>query len=223
MKIGKNKNHQGMFDQKAKDIKAKHWSQSAEEVASLCAKYEKPIFGEVEPFWMIEQLALCVDMTDRELYGVSQYIHTLQVLESMEISGITDEEFLLAGLMHDAGKILLLTDEKPENIVCDNGVITEAVGWANCVTHWNHDEFMYCKLKDHVPEHVAWIIRYHSMKSSKEAEACMDATDRKWAEKYLVPFKEHDKLTKSIHNIPKLDMDKYRRLVEKHLPKKLMI
>jgi predicted HD phosphohydrolase len=170
---------------------------------------------------LIEKLAFCVDPTDRELYGVSQLIHTIQVLDAMEKDGIKDEYFLLAGLFHDIGKILLLTDELPENIVCDNGVVgsySEGVGLDQCIQHWNHDEFAYNRLKNYLPYPMTWLIRYHSLKITEEIKRYMNHSDKDLADKYYARFKNYDKLTKSIFHIPKIDIEKYRRLTEKLLP-----
>lgn len=213
------------FDEKAKIIKSLHWNQTPLKVHELKTKYQTPVFGAVNPWTIIEKLSLCIDPTDRELYSVSQFIHTCQVLESMEKAGIQDEEFLLAGLLHDIGKVLLLTDELPENVVCDNGVIfaTESgIGWENCVTHWNHDEYGYEKLKAYLPNEISWLIRFHSMKLNDTIKYA-NAYDKTLIEKYLIPFRDHDKLTKSIYHLPDINIDKYTRLVEKHLPKEIIM
>ncbi len=209
------------FDANAKIIKIAHWSQKPDQVKELNEKYKTPVFGMIEPWTILEKLALCIDPTDRELYGVSQWVHTWQVIEAMEKDGVTDEEFLLAGLIHDIGKTLLLTGEKPENIVCDNGVIeSRGPGLDNCIMHWNHDEFGYVRFKNLVPYHVSWLIRYHSVKIT-DAIPYMDANDRHLVEKYFNKFKKYDKLTKSIYNLPKVATEKYRMLLEKHLPPKI--
>lgn len=214
------KNIKDRFDLNAKLIKDAHWDQSPAQIAKLNEKYKAPAFGNVSPWSLIEKLGMCVDPTDRELYGASQWLHTMQVMEAMEKDNVHDEEFLLAGILHDLGKVLLLTTEAPENVVCDNSVVgkhTNGVGLDNCLLHWNHDEYAYMKLKTHVPYHVAWIIRYHSIKVDVTMPY-LDQKDMALYSKYLVNFRKYDKLTKSIYRLPQVDTDKYRRLVEKHLP-----
>lgn len=211
MTFGKMKEN---FDANAKTIKMKHFSQTVEQIQALNEKYNKPVFGTVSPWSLIEKLAQAVDPTDRELYCTSQWIHTWQVLEAME--HIKDEEFLLAAILHDVGKILLTTNELPENIVCDNGLVVANIGLDNCILHWNHDEFGYMKFKNLVPYHVSWLIRYHSIRS--DVLVHMDHKDKILKDKYFDQFKKYDKSTKSIYHLPKVNIDKYRRLVEKHLP-----
>ena len=54
-------------------------------------------------------------------------------------------EFIVAGLVHDIGKILMLTDEDMANIVCCNTPIGTAwqpgIGFDNIKFQWNHDEY----------------------------------------------------------------------------------
>jgi hypothetical protein len=213
-----------LFDQNAKKIKKTHWHQTENSVRLLNEKYEKAVFGEVSPWDLVEKLADCVDPSDRELYGISQLIHTFQALESMEKHNVKNEEYIVGAILHDVGKTLLLTGENPANVVCDNGIITgeKKSGWDNCITHWNHDEFAYMRFKNYVPHEIAWLIRYHSM-NLKQSESFADARDKELIQKFLLPFKKHDKLTKSICHVPKIDIEKYKRLLEKHLPKKIMI
>ena len=84
----------------------------------------------------MELLAQCVDPSNPVLYCVTQVVHTLQVVESMERDGIEDADLLLAGLVHNLGKVLLLTGETPENVVCSNtpiGCYPAGIGLNNCV------------------------------------------------------------------------------------------
>jgi hypothetical protein len=51
---------------------------------------------------------------------------------------------IITALIHDLGKLLLLTDEDPAHVVCENSPIGDypsGVGFNNCVFQWNHDEF----------------------------------------------------------------------------------
>lgn len=226
LKTDKNQDYKRMnFSCYASEIKKNHWNQDIEIIQKLNEKYRKIIFGHIEPWSLIEKLALCVDPTDKELYCTSQWIHTWQVIENMEKENVKDEELIVAAIIHDLGKVLLLTDELPENIVCDNGIVgnyQENIGWKNCITHWNHDEFVYMKFLNYLSNDYLWLIRYHSI-NIKSAYSYADDYDKRMIEKFLLPFSIHDKNTKSIYKIPKLNLEKYRKIIEKHLPRKIEI
>jgi hypothetical protein len=57
----------------------------------------------------------------------------------------------------------------------------------------------------------------------KQTEPYWDAEDRRRIEQWLRPFEVHDKRSKSLHHFPMLDLDKHRRLLEKHLPKEILL
>jgi hypothetical protein len=127
---------------------------------------------------------------------------------------------VLAALVHDLGKVLLLTDEAPENVVCMNRpvrVCRPGEGLDNCVFQWNHDEFAYSRLKDHLPDGLAWLVRYHSILPAT-CEEYMDARDRDYFERYLKPFARYDHGTKSPVYLPQRRLDDYRSIVERALP-----
>ncbi len=209
-----------LFDDNAKSIHHRHRSQTVDDINMLNIKYSnKLIFNNSICVWdAIEKLGMVSDPTDKELYSVSQWAHTLQVVNGMENDGIDDEELFLAAWLHDLGKILLLTDEDPANIVCDNFVISgeHGIGLNNCNLNWNHDEWAYMKLKKYVPDNIAWIIRYHSINES--CYKYFDMNDDTYAHKYFNLFKKYDKGTKSMYSIPKVDIDKHRRMIENWIP-----
>ena len=130
----------------AQEIDSRHNTKTIDDVASLRRKYAAPIFGRVSPWSLVESLGRCIDPTDRRLYGASQHLHVLQIIDAMEEEGTASDEMVLITLVHDLGKVLLLTDEAPENIVCMNRPIRVCApggGLDNCVFQWNHDEFAY--------------------------------------------------------------------------------
>jgi predicted HD phosphohydrolase len=201
-------------------IGRRHQAQTQDTVASLRDKYAMPVFGRVSPWSLVEMLAQCIDPTDQRLYAASQQVHVLQMLEAMENENAATEEFVLAALVHDLGKVLLLTDEAPENVVCMNtpiGSPAAGAGFANCVFQWNHDEFAWSRLKDHLPEGVAWLVRYHSVLPAHWAHL-MDERDRDFAQRYLRPFSRYDHGTKSPFFLPRKRIDFYRPVIEKWLP-----
>ncbi len=204
----------------ASEIVSRHAQQSLEVVDALRKKYETPLYGEVSTWSLVEKLAQCIDPTDQRLCGVSQQLHVLQILAGMENDGVATEELIVAALVHDLGKVLLLTDEAPENIVCFNepiGVYQRGIGLDNCVFQWNHDEFAYSRLKQHLPDGIAWLVRYHSIVRSS-CEEYMDARDRQYCERYLDLFSRYDHGTKSPWFLPRKRIDDYRRVLEAWLP-----
>ncbi len=208
------------FHKNSKSIVETHNQQTIEKVRYLKNKYEKPVFGKVYVWDLMKDLARCVDPTDPALYCVSQLVHTLQVVEAMEKDGVKDEAMIVSALIHDLGKLLLLTDEDPENIVCMNTVVTtreKEVGLDNCIFQWNHDEFVYNRFKDHVPDNIAWIIRYHSI-LIKANFSLMDERDREYTEKYLKNFRKYDMESKSIYNMPNKKIEDYKGMIEQYFP-----
>ena len=166
-------------------------------------------------------LAQCVDPSDPALDCVSQLVHTLQILSGMEEDGIDDPDLLLAALIQDLGKILLLTGEAPENVVGGNTPIGPAeagAGLDRCVFQWNHDQFVYSRLGALVPDHVAWLLRYHSI-HVPECVHLMDARDRRYTERYLRVFQKYDRGTKSVYRLPAVRLEKYRSLIEDAFPR----
>lgn len=209
---------------RAAEIELRHAQQTQDSVAALRDKYATPVFGRVPVWSLVEMLAQCIDPTDMRLYAVSQLTHVLQILEAMESEHADTEEFVLAALVHDLGKVLLLTDEAPENIVCMNtpiGTPAPGSGFANCVFQWNHDEFAWSRLKDFLPEGVAWLVRYHSVLPAQCAHL-MDDRDRDFAQRYLRPFARYDHGTKSPLFVPRRRIEHYRPVVERWLPETIV-
>lgn len=213
------------FRETARAICARHDAQTLDTVAGLRRKYAQPILGKVPVWNVIEKLAQCIDPSDERLYCVSQQVHVLQILETMEQDGVATPDLVLAALLHDLGKILLLTGEAPENVVCFNHPIGEydaEIGLDNCVFQWNHDEFAYSRLRDYLPDGVAWLIRYHSI-DRQSCEKYMNARDRHYAAHYLSVFSRYDHGSKSPYYLPKRRIDDYRHVIEDALPREIVI
>lgn len=214
------------FNKKALSIHNTHRKQTIIDVDSLNKKYTtNNIFKSPINIWNgIEKLGFITDPTDKELYAVSQLTHVMQVIEGMEIDKIDDKNIYICGLLHDLGKLLLLTDENPSNIVCDNHIIQgrQNIGLDNCVLQWNHDEYIYIKLKNKIEYKYLWLMRYHSI-NIKSCEQYFDQKDKSLVEEMLIPFKKYDKGTKSIYHIPNIDVDKYRKIIENAFPEPLLL
>jgi len=212
------------FLEQARIIYKRHFKQTTDTITALQKKYERPVFGKVRLWRLMELLAQCIDSSDPTLYCVSQLVHVLQVVDGMERDGIQDTDLMLTGLIHDLGKILLLTGEAPENVVCLNAPIGDyekGVGLDNCIFQWNHDQFLYSRLKDAVPDHVAWLLRYHSI-YIPECEYLMNQRDRIYTERYLHVFQKYDKRTKSVYHLPRNGIEKYRGLIEERFPQPIV-
>lgn len=207
------------FRSNAEAIELRHRAQTVENVEELRKKYESPVFGDVRVWDLVERLAQCVDPADCMLFGASQQMHVLQILEAMARDGVDDPDLVLTALLHDLGKLLLLTDEDPANLVGLNtpvGHFDDGAGLDNCVLQWNHDDLGYERFKDHVSDRVAWLIRYHSMDLGA-CERLMDDRDRAHAE-HLRVFTAYDHQTKSPFGLPKLRITAFRELIEESFP-----
>jgi hypothetical protein len=213
------------YAERAHAIEARHAAQTSATVADLRRKYAAPIFGRIPVWEAIGMLGRCVDPTDRRLFGTSQYLHVLQILDAMENEGTASEEFVLAALLHDLGKVMLIAGESPENVVCMNDPIEApalGVGLDQCLLQWNHDEFAWSRLHDYLPDPVAWLIRYHSI-NVKSCEPYFDARDRDYAQRYLRPFSRYDHGTKSPYNVPPRRLEDYRAVIDRLFPEPIPI
>lgn len=202
----------------------RHRHQTLQTVQDLKAKYELPLFGSIEPWSLVEMLAQCIDPSDQALLCTSQQVHVLQIVQAMEIDGVASEDMIVAALLHDLGKVLLLTTELPENVIGMNGPIgvnESGIGLDRCVLQWNHDEFAYMRLKEYLPDHLSWLIRYHSI----DVDACsayMNQRDWDYCETYLKVFSYYDHITKSPSNLPKARLEEYRPLLQRFLPGRIV-
>jgi hypothetical protein len=214
---------QAGFVARATPILERHNAQDAELVESLRRKYAKPILGKVRVWDLIERLGSCVDPTDQRLFCASQQVHVLQILEAMETDGTATPDMVLVALIHDLGKVLLTLGEDPANVVCMTRAVgggTDGVGLDHTLLQWNHDEFAYERLRDHVPDDLAWLIRYHSIEVGAVSNA-MDARDLERTERLLLPFAHYDHATKSPYHLPSVSLARYRDVIEEAFPRRI--
>ena len=208
------------FHAKAKIIKNLHFSQTVHDVDNLKLKYSKPVFGIMSIWDGLQLLKNVVDPTDMDLGHTNQWVHTLQVVAKMENDNLP-QEFIIAGWLHDLGKLLLLTLEHPKNIVCDNILIKGGPGFDNCIFTWNHDEFGYSIIKNLVSYKISWLVRYHSIRLN----TCINYAneiDKSLINDYLI-FKKYDKSTKSKTIIPNIDLNKHKKLLESVFKENIII
>jgi Myo-inositol oxygenase len=210
------------FRDEAVATAARHERQTVADVAALRAKYREPVLGDVHVWDLYPILAGCIDPSDPTLGATSQLTHVLQVVDAMRDDGVSDPDLLLCALIHDLGKALLATGEDPANVVGMNGPIGDSdagAGFDNCVFHWNHDEFGYSRFRDLVPDHVAWLIRYHSVEIDQpEVIRLMDDRDREYAAKHHGRFRRYDFGSKSKWVVPTARIDDYRTLLADAFP-----
>ncbi len=198
--------------------------QTEEVAAALKARYAKPVFGKVHMWDLIEKMGLCIDTTDMQHYAVSQFVHVKQVLAAMERNGVEDPHMYLIALLHDVGKVVVLNGARPEDIfgyAARLGDDEPGIGLENVAFRFGHAEFIYPRIKDHVPEPVAWVARYHNI-GIDDAIPFMTARERQYTERYLGPFRQFDAGFKSMYYVPEVDMAKYRELIEGYFPKPIL-
>jgi hypothetical protein len=211
------------YAERARAIIERHNAQTIDQVEALRRRYAEPIFGKVRVWELIEKLGSCVDPTDERLYTASQQVHVLQMLQAMEADNFDTPEMVLVALVHDLGKVLLLTGEDPANVVCMNRPIaggTAGAGLDRTVIQWNHDEFAYERLRDHLPDELAWLVRYHSLDVEAAAEV-MNEQDLERANALLLPFAHYDHATKSPFDVPVKSISGYREVIEAAFPRRI--
>jgi hypothetical protein len=213
------------FRREAARIDDARFRQTADDVRTLKARYENAVFGRVRVWDLFERLALCIDPSDRRLFCASQHLHAQQVVAAMEQNGVDDPDMLLLGLIHDLGKVLLLAGEAPENVVGGTMRIVDGepgAGLDASIYQFGHGEFIHSRIVGHVPEHVAWVARWHNISLTKQ-EPFMTAREREWAERWLAPFQRFDGGFVSPYSLPRLDVARYRELVERAFPAPLLV
>lgn len=212
------------FHIEADRVQTLHARQTREMVVALKAKYEYSVFGPVRVWDLVEKLARCVDCTDTRLFCASQWLHVQQTLATMEQDGVDDPDMHLIAILHDLGKVFLLSGEVPENVVCGSNRIGEyapGAGLEQMIFQFGHGELIYSRVRGHVPDHVAWALRYHSL-DLHENLVYMSPHERELFDKYVVAFRRFDLYSKSPKWVPTLDMTKYRELIEAYFPQPIL-
>ncbi len=95
-----------------------HREQTLERARALRGKYAARRLGRATVRQRFEALAGIRDESDADLEGMSQLGHALQTANAMRRDGL-DEDWIVLGLIHDLGKILLEHGEPPEFVVGD--------------------------------------------------------------------------------------------------------
>jgi hypothetical protein len=216
--------NQQTFQERSRAYFEQHRLQTVETVAHLKAQYEGAVYGKVRVWDLIEKLGQVVDPTDSMLLCSSQLIHVQQVLAGMVHDGVTDPDLHLAALLHDLGKVLMLTGAPAEEVFGKLeriGGAPPGAGLDQVVFQFGHPEIIYSRMKDHVPDQVAWLLRYHGTAISGR-EPFLDERDRRYCERYLLPFREYDLWSKSSAVLPVTDWKRWRALVEERFPNPIL-
>ncbi len=95
-----------------------HRDQTMAKVLELRRKYEARCLGKATVWDRLMSLRDINDESDADLEGMSQLGHALQTANSIVDAGL-DEDWILAGLVHDLGKILIECGEAQEFVVGD--------------------------------------------------------------------------------------------------------
>lgn len=199
--------------------------QTADDVTALKARYEAPVFGKVDVWGLIERLALCIDQSDRRLFCGSQFVHAQQVFAAMQTNGVEDADMLLLALIHDLGKVVLLANAAPEDVVGVTRRISggePGAGLDRAIYQFGHGEFLHSRVAGLVPEHVAWVVRWHNIDVAAE-RPLMTAQEREWAERWLVPFQRFDGDFVSPYYVPKIDLARCREIVQRAFPSPVLV
>ena len=193
--------------------------------AQLDEKYKnRAVVGKVRVYDALAALAPVIDPYNPNLGCVSQLVHVLQVATYMEQDG-QPEKLVLCGLVHDIGKLMLLQpDEDPMNVEAGGRkellAGTPGGGLLNCTFRWDHGDFGYMRLKDHVDPDMAWLLRHHSVDIAAYGEY-MNDYDREQNERLLQPFNYYDEHC-NIYGIPK-PLEHFRDLIDRAFPEEILV
>ena len=84
----------------------------------LAGQYAERRLGRATVLGRFEALDMLRDASDGDLQGLSQLGHALQTTDAIRQTGM-GEDWLLLGLIHDLGKLLMECGEAPEFVVGD--------------------------------------------------------------------------------------------------------
>jgi hypothetical protein len=204
-------------------IKDRHNRQTFEDISKLNKKYSQPVFGKARTWELILMLGQVVDPTDRGLGNASQLVHILQIIDAMKADSVLNDEFLLMAIIHDLGKLLLLTNEDPANIVCMNRFITSPnqFGMHNHVSQWNHDELAFMRLNQFLPTELSWLLRYHSI-MPRDLKGYMDEGETMLCNRYHSIFYKYDQGSKSPTLRPQTKINEYKAFIQDCLPSEII-
>lgn len=95
-----------------------HREQTMARVQQLRARYAERRLGRATVWDRLMSLAAVNDESDSDLEGMSQLGHALQTANAIADAGLGDD-WVVTGLVHDLGKILIENGERQEFVVGD--------------------------------------------------------------------------------------------------------
>ncbi len=214
----------------AKAIYERHEAQTEADVRRLRAKYKESVtFRDVRVSDIVLRLRTVYDTTDHILYAVDQLTHALQCYEMMRNEGVADRDMLALAFVHDIGKAWAQEEEEPvHNVMCCNRLVpgdyAPGCGLDELLFNFGHDEIAYMKLKDHVPEKVAFVLRYHSCRLVAPNSGGLKSVERYVSERdrehfpFLERFLRYDLASKDPFHVPDVPVAEVRSLLDGYFP-----
>jgi hypothetical protein len=205
--------------ERQREIERRSARQTRADVRRLERRYDEPIIGEVGVVRLMELLAQVIDPASAILACTSQLTHALQMAEAMQADGVADEMVFMA-LVHDLGKLALLHGEEPHHVDGNGrrptGPHEPGIGLDRATLQFAHGEIAYRRFGHLLPDHLAWLLRYHDI----NVAACRELFDeRDWAH-----LGEHHRLLAhydrqiSPYRVPSVQLSDYHDLLRVHLP-----
>lgn len=167
------------FERHTRGTYKRHHMQTPKTRARLMRRWGgAPILGSVGVWDLLHLLHFTIDHTDTVLRYTSQFIHCLQVYQTVLADPMPEHDdtyrrdMRIAALVHDFGKLLTVFGERDENVDCMNRIKNPLAppkrrGLDGLEVEWNHDEFGYIKLRRYLPPRVRDVMRYHSLRELK--------------------------------------------------------
>ena len=167
------------FETHVANIYQRHHRQTVATRKRLMRRWTSaPLLGRVGVWDLLHLLHFTIDHTDAKLRYTSQFIHSLQVYQTVVADPMPEHDdayrrdMRLAALVHDFGKLLTVFGERDEHVDCMNRIQdplgpVKRRGLDGLEVQWNHDELGYRKLRRYLPPRVNDVLRYHSLREIK--------------------------------------------------------
>lgn len=198
--FGRKQPRQDEYFARASDIYQKHFSSTLKDHEELSKKWCSGTGRKMKVSTAFLLLSDVYDITDREMGYVSQKLHSLQTaMFAMERGH--DRQFVVTALVHDLGKIISLWGCPDHHVYCSNRVLEcfspSHQGLNSVLTNWNHDEYIYMRLKRFFDPDHQMLLRFHSLEINERTRGFLSVADQKWLDDFYWPFYECDRLSKS--------------------------
>ena len=102
------------------------------------------------------------------------------------------------------------------------GIYEAGCGLDAVTFSYGHDEYLHEIVRDHVPDEIGWLIRYHSFQSVADDYAFLfDERDRRLRESDMRVFARYDLYSKHPDDVSTAHLDGYRELLDRRFPEPL--